>query len=187
MRGKNIVCVYVYIYRIDIYRTTLEKELRRIINDKIINDKRIRWGDLLTNVEKGLWCMWIWRLFQICIKRKGRGGCVEGENKRRLKGDFWRGGKEEKVWRKGIYEVLWLKPCMYCSVLPKASITQWRTNCNGVQTKCTPLLEQCCKPPEILQLLPVASLMSRDYFINQALKHNRVERVGAFYKDEIEF
>lgn len=172
---RKILCAHVYIC---IHRTTLEKELRRIINDE-----RGRWGRFVKNVEKDIWCMWMWRLFQIRSKTKGM--CVE-RRPRKERRDHWRVGQEDKVWRKGIYEVLWLKLCLYCSVLPKASVMRWRIKCSGVQTKCTPLLEQCCKPPEILQLLPVASLMSWDYFINQTLKHNRVERVGTLYKDEIE-
>lgn len=61
--GKNITCVYTYI---NILRTTLEKERRRVINDE-----RRRWEDLLRNVEKGFWCMRTRRLFQICSETKG--------------------------------------------------------------------------------------------------------------------
>lgn len=149
--------------------TMLEKELRSI------NDKR-RWVDLLKDVEKHISCMWIRRLQQQrCVYWK--------ETKGGVKGNQWRVRREGKLWKKGIYEVLQLKLCLYCSVFPKASIARWRIKCNGVQIKCTLLLEQCLKLLEILQLLPVASLMFWDYFINWALKYNVVERVGPLYID----
>lgn len=39
------------------------------------------------------------------MQQDKRGVCRK-ETKGRLKGDHWRVGQEDKVWRKGIYEVL---------------------------------------------------------------------------------
>lgn len=104
------------------------------------------------------------------------------EAERRVQGNPWRAEQEDKFGGKGLIKCNLGHVCILSALQRK----HYTIKSNGVQTKCTPSLEQCCKPPEILQLLPVASLISWSYFINQVLKHNRVKRVGAFYKDEIE-